>query len=69
MARFKVEMNHDGADALLKSPEMQGMLRKRAEYIAGRGGEIDVYVASTRAVVEAWGDNKNNAMLKRMGSA
>lgn len=69
MGRFKIELNHDGIDQLLKSSAMQSMLRSRAEYIAGKGGEITVYVAPTRAVAEAYGDNKNNAMIKRMGSA
>ncbi len=61
----KVELNYAAVGALLKSKEMQGILREQAQRIAG-AGEVEVYVAGTRAVAEAGGDNKNNALLKAM---
>lgn len=60
------EHNWDGVGELLKSKEMQAELRTHAQRIAGNDGYVEVYVAETRAVAEARGNNKDNAMLKRM---
>lgn len=68
MAKFRFELNRAGVGQLLKSEEMQALLRTHAKRIAGRDGEAEVYVAPTRAVAEVRGDNKDNTMLKRMKS-
>jgi DUF1365 family protein len=47
----RVELNKAGVKALLRSPEMQRDLRRRAEAIAsaaGPGHEVDVEVTGTR---------------------
>ncbi len=67
-SKIEVKLNHAGVGALLKSENMQSMLRSRAEHIAGGGG-VEVYVAGTRAVAEAQSRSKNNDMLKRIKGA
>lgn len=65
-SKIRIELNTAAVRALLKSPEMQALLQSHAQRIAGAGGNTEVYVAGTRAVAEAGGDNKNNSLLKRM---
>ena len=65
-SKYHVELNSAGVRAMLKSAEMQSLLRERAKAISGSDSEVEVYVAGTRAVAEAHGDNKNNGLLKRM---
>lgn len=66
MPKLKVKYNKAGIDALRRSPEMQAILRDQAARIAGNDGEIEEYVAQTRAVAEVYGDNRNNELLKRL---
>ena len=68
-SKIEVKLNFAGVGALLKSEGMQSMLRGRAERIAGGDGEVEVYVAGTRAVAEAQSRSKNNDMLKRIKGA
>lgn len=60
---IKFELNTAGVGQLLKSTEMQEILNGYASKVSG-GDEVEVYVASTRAVAEVHGSNKNNALLK-----
>lgn len=65
----EVKLNSSGVRELLKSAEMQNILKERASEIASRAGQdCEVYVAQTRAVAgvrttSAEG-NKNNKLLK-----
>ena len=63
MSGIKVEMDHEGMDELLKCDALQAYLGALARNVTS---DIDVYVESTRAVSEAYGDNANNNMLKRL---
>ena len=66
--RVKVKLNSNGVRQLLKSPEMQKVLREHAGKMAGKtGGSVEVYTAQTRAVAEVGGDDGNNSALKAMG--
>lgn len=65
MQTIEIRLNRAGVGQLLKCEGMQSLLQSRAQSIAG-DGEVEVYVAGTRAVAEAKGDNRNNAMLKRL---
>ena len=71
-------MNSKGVQELLKSPEMQNILREDVRAIAGRAGDgyfSDVKVHKKRAVgraypgtAEARHDNyENNTLLKAIG--
>lgn len=73
--KTKIELNSAGVRALLRSAEMQSLLRERANDIAsaaGSGYETDVYIGRNRANAgvfasspEAASDNlKNNTLLK-----
>lgn len=75
MAKYKIKLNSAGVRALLKSAEMQNLLRERANDIAnaaGSGYTTDVYIGTNRANAgvfasspEAMRDNlKNNSLLK-----
>lgn len=78
MSNFKLELNNEGIQALLKSPEMQSVLsnigRQRAN-AAGTGYGSSVHVFQKRAVAhiypityEAKQDNyENNTLLKVVG--
>lgn len=63
---IKFELNRAGVGELLKSPAMQSILEGHARRIAGSSGEVEVYVAGTRAVAEAKQYGLNNSMLKGM---
>lgn len=68
MNSVKIVLNGGGIKSLLQSAEMQNILRSHANDIARTsGGEVDVYVASTRAVAEVTGDDGNNGLLKAVG--
>lgn len=78
MSKVKIVLNRAGVGALLKSPEMQGLLREKAGEIAGRCGEgygADSKVLGTRAVASAYTQTagamrdclENNTLLKAMG--
>jgi hypothetical protein len=60
MANFKIELNSAGVAALLKSPEVQADLARRADAIAAAAGAAggvfghDVQVGRTRARAMVW---------------
>lgn len=75
MSKVAIRLNRKGVRALMRSPEMQAVLKDRADTVKGRCGEgYDAYVASTRAVVEtisqkAYDDNSaNNTLLKAVSN-
>lgn len=63
-SNVKVTLDRAGVGQLLKCEGIQSLLRSCAQKIGD--GEVEVYVAQTRAVAEAKGKNKNNSMLKRL---
>jgi len=63
MSKYRVELNHSAIDAFLKGAEVQDLLRTRAAR-AYDNGNVEVFVAGTRAVAKVTGDNKNNRLLK-----
>ena len=75
MSKVKIELNRAGVRALLRSPEMQAVLKARADTVKDRcGGGYESYVAPTRAVavVEtvSYDDNSaNNTLLKAVSSS
>ena len=75
---IKVELNHTAVGELLKSSEMQELVKSYADEIAERAGEgyaSDTYSAGSRVIAsayteteEAMEDNlENNTLLKAMG--
>ena len=75
---IKVELNHTAVAELLKSSEMQELVKIYADEIAKRAGEgyaSDTYNAGSRVIAsayteteEAMEDNlENNTLLKAMG--
>ena len=75
---IKVELNHTAVGELLKSSEMQELVKSYADEIAKRAGEgyaSDTYSAGSRVIAsayteteEAMEDNlENNTLLKAMG--
>ena len=78
-SKVKFELNSDGVKALLKSSEMQSLLKQKGNEKASAAGEgyaSDVVVHSNRAVAyiypedaKAKRDNlDNNTLLKVIGS-
>ena len=77
MTKYKFELNRSGVRALLRSDEMQAMLKSKADAAAhacGDGYASENYVMPTRAVarvsavsLQAKQDNlKNNTILKAL---
>lgn len=75
---FRLELNSEGVQALLKSPEMQGYLDEIASAkaaAAGEGYDSEVHVFSKRAVAHVFPANfkaaqdnfDNNTLLKVVG--
>ena len=75
---IKVELNHEAVGEMLKSSEMQELVKSYADEIAKRAGEgyaSDTYNAGSRVIAsayteteEAMEDNlENNTLLKAMG--
>ena len=75
---IKVELNHTAVGELLKSSEMQELVKSYADEIAERAGDgyaSDTYSAGSRVIAsayteteEAMEDNlENNTLLKAMG--
>ena len=70
---MKIVLNSAGVREMLKSPEMQALLRERADEIAARAGTgylTDVFVGKTRANASVFAndeetirDNLNNDTL------
>lgn len=78
MNKTKFKLNSKGVQELLKSPQMQSILRARGEEIAAKAGAgyaSDVHTFKKRAVAqvfpnsaEAAHDNyEHNTLLKAMG--
>ena len=74
-SKFKFKLNRSGVKSLLKSDEMQSLLKDKADGIRGRAGEgydQDIYVGKNRANAMVWADSyktkkdnlKNNTLLK-----
>ena len=75
---INVELNHEAVGEMLKSSEMQELIKSYADEIAKRAGEgyaSDTYNAGSRVIAsayteteEAMEDNlENNTLLKAMG--
>lgn len=58
----KVVLNYKEVGNLMKGKEMQGILEKHANQVAGNAGECKCYVAGTRAVVTVDKRNGKNAL-------
>lgn len=78
MSKVKIDLNSPGVRALLRSPEMQAVLKDRADTVKDRCGDgYEAYVAPTRAVAvvetvskKAYDDNSaNNTLLKAVSSS
>lgn len=74
MANVRFELNKEGVRELLRSEEMQAILRDAAESVKaeyGAGAEVSVYVGPNRAnasVYQPANDFTNN-LLKAVGRA
>lgn len=77
MSKVRLELNRAGVRELLRSPEMQAVLKARADTVKDRCGDgYESYVAQTRAVAvvetatpEAYNDNSaHNTLLKAVSS-
>lgn len=77
MSKVKIDLNRAGVRALMRSPEMQAVLKDRADSVKDRCGDgYESYVAQTRAVAvvettsaAAYNDNSaNNTLLKAVSS-
>lgn len=78
MSKVRFELNRAGVRALMRSPEMQAVLKARADTVKGRCGDgYEAYVAQTRAVAvvetatrQAVDDNSaHNTLLKATSTA
>ena len=78
MGKVRIELNSPGIRALLRSPEMQAVLKDRADPVKDRCGDgYESYVAPTRAVAvvetasrKAYDDNSaNNTLLKAVSGS
>ena len=77
MAKMKFKLNGRGVAALMKSGEMQSILKKHATTIKNRSGtgyEQDIHIGKNRANAKVWAEtleakrdnSKNNTLLKAM---
>lgn len=75
MSKMKFKLNGRGVAALMKSSNMQGVLKKHATNIKNRSGtgyEQDIYVGKNRANAMVWAESskakkdnlENNTILK-----
>lgn len=78
MSKVRFELDRAGVRALMRSPEMQAVLKARADTVKDRCGDgYEAYVAQTRAVAvvetatrQAVDDNSaNNTLLKATSTA
>lgn len=65
----EIKLNSSGVRELLRSTEMQNVLKERADKIASKAGkDCEVYIAPTRAVAQvrttSAEGNKGNKLLK-----
>lgn len=78
MSKVRFELDRAGVRALMRSPEMQAVLKARADTVKDRCGDgYEAYVAQTRAVAvvetatrQAADDNSaHNTLLKATSTA
>lgn len=70
MSKVRVVLNREGVRQLMRSQEMQAVIDGHARNMAAKsGGEVESYVAQTRAVSIVRGDDGNNSALKAMGGS
>ena len=78
MSKVRFELDRAGVRALMRSPEMQAVLKARADTVKGRCGDgYEAYMAQTRAVAvvetatpQAADDNSaHNTLLKATSTA
>lgn len=78
MSKVRFELDRAGVRALMRSPEMQAVLKARADTVKDRCGDgYEAYVAATRAVAvvetatpQAVDDNSaHNTLLKATSTA
>ena len=78
MSKVEIELNREGVRQLMRSPEMQAILKAQAEAIKDKCGEgYETYTAPTRAVAivgtataDAIRDNSdNNTILNAVGAS
>ena len=70
MSKTKIVLNSAGVRQLLRSSEMQDIIDGHAKKMAAaNSGEVESYVAGTRAVSIVRGDDGNNSALKAMGGS
>lgn len=78
MSKVTVKLNRAGVRALMRSPEMQAVLKDRAATVKDRCGDgYEAYLAQTRAVAvvetatrQAVDDNSaNNTLLKAVSGS
>lgn len=78
MSKVKIDLNRAGVRAFMRSPEMQAVLKNRADTVKDRCGDgYESYVAPTRAVAvvetvsqKAYDDNSaNNTLLKAVSAS
>ena len=78
MSKVRIELNYAGVGELLRSSEMEEMLRETAQEVASRAGpgyEVDTYRAGTRVIASVFTDTDeaaqdnldNNTLLKAVG--
>lgn len=62
MGKYRIELNSEGVQELLKSPEMEALCRSLAEQIAGRAGggyEVTTCTGKTRERIRTRGDGRS----------
>ena len=78
MSKIRIELNSAGIREMLRSPEMQAVLKERADTVKDRCGDgYESYVAQTRAVAvvetasaAAYEENSaNNTLLKAVSGS
>lgn len=70
MSKVRVVLKREGVRQLMRSQEMQAVIAGHARNMAAKsGGEVESYVAQTRAVSIVRGDDGNNSALKAMGGS
>lgn len=78
MAKVKIELNSSGIRQLLKSEEMEQMLKQQAEQVrarCGSGYSTDLYQASSRVIAGVFAEtaeaakqnSRENTLLKALG--
>lgn len=75
-SKFKFKLNQEGVRELMRSSEMQKVLKEYSGIVQKQmGEEFEIYVAGTRAVIGSKskkGDKqamKNNKLLKSLGGS